>query len=222
MTRYGRVGAALLAVSLISTVQSIRALAFAVTGSERYETTSLLTTPVSFGGRTVAIRDSSESLDAHNRLTAVVWVTLDDSVIFKPQRIRVRPSGYGLGRYHGWLSATRFRDRDSGETRVIIARQATGAIGERIPEYELLQVTDGGWEHRAIPRSARASSWPVYHSIELFSDVNGVPSHAFSGLALGFPIPILAPIIWPWGTTLLGSILLAFGLVRARRGHHAT
>jgi hypothetical protein len=213
-------GVVLAAVSLASIVQSFREYGLWERGSHQYEELSILERPFRFAGDSFTIADthpySPPGEGAYTSEAAVpgtIQILKNQSPLGPPSLAEVRPGRNDLGRYHLWFDAWVFRDRQSGDSALWMARRIE-ADGSG-PRYEVITVTDDGivtrrllWTHQL------GRSYPVFRSTQF---LRGSSFFVVPLSALDFFIFPLFLFIFPIGTLIIGLLLSRGG----KRRHSA-
>ncbi len=216
-------GVMLVAVSVASIIQSFREYRLWERGNQRYDERSLLERPFRFAGRSFTIADGHPfsppgdgEYTAEAAVSGTVQILRNQSPLGPPSRAEVRPARNDLGRYHLWFDAWVFRDKQSGDSALWMARRIE-AEGSR-PRYEVITITDDGIETRRLLRKHQLGrSYPVFRSTQF---LRGSSFFIVPLSVLDFFIFPAFLFIFPIGTLIIGLLLIRGGKKRysARAG----
>jgi len=215
MNNIFRVGLLLVTVSVVPVIQMTREVLFWERGGRRYDERVITALPIRFGGHTLAIADSlphsDYSEDAHR---GTAQILLDGKPLGEPQRAMIRPGRRDIGRYHGWIAASIFRDLRSGHETLWAGRRVESP-GLQDQTFEIVRIDkSGAVSSSRVQYEQRADSYPQFRTIQSLSD--SLPTvYAFS-MANGWP-SLLVPILYPWAIFVLGLILLRAGWRESQR-----
>jgi hypothetical protein len=208
------IGGILAAVSVASIIQSFREYLLWERGSRRYDERPLLERPFRFAGQSFTVADShpyTPAGEGEYTSEAAVWGTIqvfrDQSPLDSRSRAEVRPGRKDLGRYHLWFDASVFRDKQSGDSALWMARRIE-AEGSR-PLYEVITIAADGGEIRRLLRTHQLGrSYPIFRSTQFLrgSTFFVVPLSVLDFFI--FP-PFL--LIFPVGTLITGLLLVRSG-----------
>jgi len=211
------VGLVLLGVSIVPAIQTGRALIFWDRGQQRYDENSRQVLPLQFAGRVVTLQDSLPELTppSEQEQPGTVRVFLGTALVFPARSVRVRPGRKktDIGRYHLWLDAWVFVDRRTGDSTFMLG-QRVGLADAPPVRYDVLTIrSNGDTDVGTIAPGDRASSFPVYRTIQFLND--DAPSVYLFDLTQVWPT-IFIPILFPVATGLVGLILVVSVLRRRR------
>src|SRR5262245_2179483 len=107
-------GWVLLALSVAAVVQSTREFLLWSEGARTFDEIPLLGQPLTFGGHRIAIEDDQplDPVPSQEGFEGRLWMTIDGVPVGSPSRAMVRRGLSGLGRYHLWLDAGQFQERE--------------------------------------------------------------------------------------------------------------
>lgn len=196
-------GALLVALSAVAVVQSVRELWMWEAGGARYEEQSQLELPLRYGGHTFTVRDDQPNAAVNDEVghEATMRVLMDGKPLGPPSRALVRRGRRGLGRYHGWLDAWSFRERETGRTSLWIARRLQPREGGR-PEFEVMSIEERGTPRiRRLGRYQLGASYPLFRATQFVRDGSPFP---LSMLGAAYLWPIV--LVFPLGTLVLGAL----------------
>ena len=218
MQRSAVLGLVFLALSIPPLIQTARANTFWHRGQEDYTEQPLVHLPLAFAGHTLRIEDSMIELtnSSGTAQLGTVQVFLDDTRLFPPSLAEVRPgiSKSDFGRYHLWMDAWVFVDRNSRDS-VLMFGQRTGAPDQAATGYNIVTIrSDGRTQVEPIAPSNRARSFPVYRTIQFLNDE--APSVYPFDLTQVWP-NIVVPILYPVVTGLLGFTLVFANILKSLR-----
>ncbi len=212
------IGSILIWVSCISIIQSFREYLLSESGDRRYEERSLLERPFRFAGESFTVVDEHPynppgegEYTSEAEVPGTIQVLRNGSPMGAPSRARIRPGRNDLGRYHLWFDAWVFRDRQSGDSALWMARRIQRE--ESRPLFEVTTITEHGTRTRRLLRNHQlAESYPVFRSTQFLrgSSFHVVP---LSVLDLFIAPPLL--LVFPLGTLAVGLVL-----VRSRKNRH--
>jgi hypothetical protein len=204
-------GALLIAVSSAAVVQSIREYFLWERGERRFSEESFLKLPIQFQERTFDIRDDqpTDSTYSEEEYEGTVELVMDGKPIGPRSRAMVRRGRKDIGRYHLWIDAWLFKDRQSGRTSLWLVRRLEVQPGASA-RYEVTTVADSGSVQTQVLRG-----WDLGASYPLFRSTQFIRSGLLSGVSLSM---LDAFYFWPILSVFpVGSLVLGVWLVRRSR-----
>ena len=212
------IGIALVALSVLAVLQTVREVVLRDLGDRAYAEESLQERPFAFAGHTFTVADDQPVEGTHSQVDhdGRIQPLLDGKPLGPPSRARVRRGLTDLGRYHLWFDAWVFRERATGRASLWLARrlQPTDAIS---PRFEVVTVASDGTRERRVLRA-----WRLGTDYRLFRATQFVREGAWAAMPLSlgatfgvFPVLLLA---FPVGTFVAGVLLMRGGSSARVRG----
>lgn len=202
------VGMALIGLSLMSILQSLRELQLWMTGAEKYEDRRpSFDYPFTFAGHVFSVEDDQpvDSSRSRQEQPGIIRLTMDGKPLGGPSPAMVRTGGPGIYRYFGWVDAWRFTVRSTGEKSVLFVRRLA-SFGRRGARYEIHRVDqDGRVSSVTLHGWQLANNYPVYRATQFVRPHAWVAAPLSMIDAAAFP-PLL--LVFPFGTLVLGGVLL--------------
>ncbi|MDB4914143.1 MAG: hypothetical protein JWM95_1787 [Gemmatimonadetes bacterium] len=145
MTGTGRAwGAALIAISLLAVVDTIRAGVLEERGRSRYDNRMVSLRRFAFAGHQVALEDDqpTDTVSHQHETPGMLRVMIDGRVVGTPSRVGVRRGVANASRYHSWFQATVFTSRANGDSSLWLARKVRR--GRSDSHYEITEINSDG------------------------------------------------------------------------------
>lgn len=209
-------GYLLVGISAAVVVQSAREALLWETGRQAFDEEQLLELPIRFGGHTIAVHDDQSTDPVHSQeaFPGMLWLTIDREALGPPSRAMVRRGLGDLGRYHLWLAAWRFRERESGRNTLWLARRLQPDPTSR-PRFEVVTIQENGtYTTRELGTWHLGESYPLFRATQYIRDsISGAIPLSMLEMAAAPLILLICPV----GTFLLGSACVLQPYLAARR-----
>lgn len=183
--------------------------------SRAYKTYSLehiLRNETVFHGHAVLISDEilhpPNEHDEDPEVAAPIHITINGQDYSSPATAMIKPARHGSSRYNGYVSLIIVRDRSSGEERLSVCQRIPGLIFPGDTQFRILFVNPDGKVTEEIFKYA-ARTFPLYRTM-LARLVSPIPIGFISNVNCLYPT-LFYPFLYPWGTSLIGLILLGIG-----------
>jgi hypothetical protein len=207
------VGWGLILFSLISVIQTARAIWLWESASRCCTERSVQSAPITFAGSTIEVSDNlpRTATGSQSASQGEIQLRIDGQPVGVPSRAAVRSGLTDLGRYHGWLDAWVFTDRGS-DSSLWITRRLQPAANDPV-RFELVIVrSNGAVERRTVHGWQLAFDFPSFRSTQFIRSEWEVLPLDVSEVAGFFPIFLL---LFPLGTLVAGIVLLVRSRLRA-------
>ena len=201
------VGWALVGISAIAVIQTMRGLALWEVGQRRFDETHIAARSWHFAGHRFDITDD-QRVDTGYSQSAVdgqIQPTMDGTRLGTPSRAQVRRAAPGLGRYHGWYDAWIFRSSDGRDSTQYLARRIQPLDADN-PQFEITIVDPMGAQ-----RVKRAAAWQLGWDYRVYRSTQFLRNSEWEVMPLALDPLIFFPallLFFPVGTTIVGILLL--------------
>lgn len=135
------------AVSSTTVLQQLREASILARHSRQWDNYGDYQLPLHFAGRTLSIVESApspgSSPSSADRPLAkrAVAVKVDEAIVLPSALLKTDSSRTDLYRYHRWISATRFRTTNGGDSLLVLGRQRVDQSGTR---FDILKIDGRG------------------------------------------------------------------------------
>ena len=199
------VGWSLILLSVLSVLQSWREYRLWRDDAPRYIDDNIDERTFSFGSHLISVSDDQpdDALHSEKEWAGTLSMKLDGYPIGDPSFAGIRRSRTDRGRYHSWMDAWTFRDRDTGRRSLWLARRLQPP-GSWQPHFEVTVLdTVGTVQTRTYRADQLGASFPLYRSTQFLL----WGESAFPLSMINFAIFPLALLVFPFGTFFVGGWL---------------
>lgn len=214
------VGAVLLVLSAYPLFLEAREAAMRSRSESQYAVETVDSTRVRLGTQEIAVMDAVPSCRDCAPVEAPVQTLIDGHADSSTTPVLIQPRYTDARRYRSWIRLARVTEKKNDARFVAVIQRIRPQPGTRMTGdgssllYRLLLVgKDGSVRSETFPFTHR--DFPYYRTS--LAAAASPPGMGMYPRALGAVLDPLYPVVFPWGTLLLGMILLMTASRLARR-----